>query len=132
MFQVFGDEVYDSNEIKLSLEQDYDIKILSDLTKSTGRDDSIAFKGEVSIDNLDISSKDVLDIDKFDENLKKCELYVKDALEKLNIKYSSFRCRAYKYDENTNSIRFILCIMYIETARKKINDVFKRLLKNND
>ena len=68
----------------------------------------------------------------FENALEKCNSYMSGIIDKLDIKYSLSKCQAYKYDEYNNYIKVIICIMYIETARKKLNDIFKRLLKNND
>ena len=72
------------------------------------------------------------DIKQFEDLMSKSEAYIDDVITSLKIKYSLHKIRAYKYDQISQKIVFIVCIMYIESARKKINDVFKRLLKNND
>ena len=132
MFQVFGDEVYDSNEICNILKNSYNINVITDLTKSLDKEDTIAIKCSVNIDLLEISEKDVLDENKFLSNMNKCDKYIKNITDNLKIKYSLSDCRSYKYDQYAKEIKVIICIMYIETARKKLNSTMKRLLKNND
>ena len=116
MFQIFGDEIYNSLDISGLLKDNCGIDTITDLTKSTSREDTIALKCSLDIGKVCDCS----------------ESYVDDAVTSLKIKYSVHKVRAYKYDQIGNKVVCILCIMYIESARKKINDVFKRLLKNND
>lgn len=132
MFQIFGDEIYNSNEVKESFQSFKNIKIISDLSKSTLREDTLAYKGSIPLKNLDLKNYDLENIDEFENILNLTEKAIEEVILNLKIKYSSYKIRAYKYDKNTQSIIFMVCIMYIEGARKKMNDVFKRLLKNND
>lgn len=132
MFQIFGNEIYDSNDIIKSLEKDFSINTISDLTKSTSREDTISLKCEVDINLLSLSEKDLNNEDLFNQSLEKCESYINLAISELNLKYSNFKCCAYKYDEYKHTIKAIICIMYVETARKKLNEMMKRLIKNND
>ncbi len=131
MYQIFGDEIYSSLDIS-SLLEDYEINTITDLTKSTSREDTIALKCSIDIKKVTGSTIDMTDIKQFEEIMSKCESYVDEAITSLKIKYSLHKIRAYKYDQISQKIIFIVCIMYIESARKKMNDVFKRLLKNND
>ena len=131
MFQIFGDEIYDSGELADILSNEKGINVISDLTKSTARDDAIALKCSVYLDCITNEKVDMTDDRLFIDVMQRCEGYIDDIIVSLKIKYSLHKIRAYKYDEISNSIIFIFCVMYIETARKKLNDVFKRLLKNN-
>lgn len=131
MFQIFGDEIYDSGELADILSNEKGINVISDLTKSTARDDAIALKCSVCIDCITNEKIDMTDDRVFMDVIQRCEGYIDDIIVSLKIKYSLHKIRAYKYDELSNSIIFIFCVMYIETARKKLNDMFKRLLKNN-
>ena len=92
----------------------------------------IELKCGISKDVLNIADFDMQNENDFENALEKCNSYMSDIIDKLDIKYSLNKCQAYKYDEHNNYIKVIICIMYIETARKKLNDIFKRLLKNND
>ncbi len=132
MFQVFGNEVYSTDEICKILQNEYGITVITDLTKSTDRDDVIALKCGISKDVLNIADFDMQNENDFENALEKCNSYMSGIIDTLDIKYSLNKCQAYKYDEHNNYIKVIICIMYIETARKKLNDIFKRLLKNND
>ena len=49
MFQIFGDEIYDSGELADILSNEKGINVISDLTKSTARDDAIALKCSVTL-----------------------------------------------------------------------------------
>lgn len=131
MFQIFGDEIYDSGELADILSNEKGINVISDLTKSTARDDAIALKCSVHLGCITNEKVDMTDDRVFIDVMQRCEGYIDDIIVSLKIKYSLHKIRAYKYDELSNSIIFIFCVMYIETARKKLNDVFKRLLKNN-
>lgn len=132
MYQIFGDEIYSSLDISSLLKENYDIDTITDLTKSTSREDTIALKCSVHIDRVISCDFDMTDIKRFEDLMSKSEAYIDDVITSLKIKYSLHKIRAYKYDQISQKIVFIVCIMYIESARKKINDVFKRLLKNND
>ena len=131
MFQIFGDEIYDSGELADILSNEKGINVISDLTKSTARDDAIALKCSVHLGCITNEKVDMTDDRVFIDVMQRCEGYIDDIIVSLKIKYSLHKIRAYKYDELSNSIIFIFCVMYIETARKKLNDVFKRLHKNN-
>ena len=132
MYQIFGDEIYSSLDISSLLKKNYDIDTITDLTKSTSREDTIALKCSIDIKKVMGCGFDMTDVKQFEDVMAKCESYVDESITSLKIKYSLHKIRAYKFDQINQKIVFIVCIMYIESARKKMNDVFKRLLKNND
>ncbi len=98
MFQVFGNEVYSTDEICKILQNKYGITVITDLTKSTDRDDVIALKCGISKDVLNIADFDMQNENDFENALEKCNSYMSDIIDKLDIKYSLNKCQAYKYD----------------------------------
>ena len=57
MYIVFGNEIVDSNEIKLLIEENSEFRVDKDMTKGTKREDAVAFQVSISIDELNEDNK---------------------------------------------------------------------------
>ena len=133
MYVVFGDEVLDSNEVIDLFNSESDFIVETDLTKSTKREDVIALKLRISVDDIYSDSKfNQYNEEIFEEYLDNAEEMLIDFAE-INFDYKKrFVTSAYKWDELENSIYLIAALSDISLPLLKLNDVLSRLLKQND
>ena len=133
MYVVFGDEVLDSNEVIDLFNNESDFFVETDLTKSTKREDIIALKLKINIEDIYSDSKfDQYNEEIFEEYLDNAEEIITDFVE-INFDYKKrFVTSAYKWEELDNSIYLIAAFSDISLPLLKLNDVLNRLLKQND
>ena len=133
MYVVFGDEVLDSNEVIALFNNESDFFVETDLTKSTKREDVIALKLKINIEDIYSDSKfDQYNEEIFEEYLDNAEEIITDFVE-INFDYKKrFVTSAYKWEELDNSIYLIAVFSDISLPLLKLNDVLNRLLKQND
>ena len=133
MYVVFGDEVLDSNEIIDLFNNESDFIVETDLTKSTKREDIIALKLRIGVEDIYSDSKfDQYNEDIFEEYLDNAEEMITDFTD-INFDYKKrFVTSAYKWEELNNSIYLIVALSEISLPLLKLNDVLNRLLKQND
>ena len=133
MYVVFGDEVLDSNEVIALFNNESDFFVETDLTKSTKREDIIALKLKINIEDIYSDSKfDQYNEEIFEEYLDNAEEIITDFV-KINFDYKKrFVTSAYKWEELDNSIYLIAAFSDISLPLLKLNDVLNRLLKQND
>ena len=105
----------------------------TDLTKSTKREDIIALKLKINIEDIYSDSKfDQYNEEIFEEYLDNAEEIITDFVE-INFDYKKrFVTSAYKWEELDNSIYLIAAFSDISLPLLKLNDVLNRLLKQND
>ena len=133
MYVVFGDEVLDSNEVIDLFNNESDFFVETDLTKSTKREDVIALKLKINIEDIYSDSKfNQYNEEIFEECLDNAEEMITDFVE-INFDYKKrFVTSAYKWEELDNSIYLIVAFSDISLPLLKLNDVLNRLLKQND
>ena len=133
MYVVFGDEVLDSNEVIALFNNESDFFVETDLTKSTKREDVIALKLKINIEDIYSDSKfDQYNEEIFEEYLDNAEEMITDFAD-INFDYKKrFVTSAYKWEELNNSIYLIVALSDISLPLLKLNDVLNRLLKQND
>ena len=133
MYVVFGDEVLDSNEVIALFNNESDFFVETDLTKSTKREDVIALKLKINIEDIYSDSKfDQYNEEIFEEYLDNAEEMITDFAD-INFDYKKrFVTSAYKWEELDNSIYLIAAFSDISLPLLKLNDVLNRLLKQND
>ena len=133
MYVVFGDEVLDSNEVIALFNNESDLFVETDLTKSTKREDIIALKLKINIEDIYSDSKfNQYNEEIFEEYLDNAEEMITDFVE-INFDYKKrFVTSAYKWEELDNSIYLIAAFSDISLPLLKLNDVLNRLLKQND
>lgn len=137
MYIVFGDEIVDSNEIKLLIENNSNFVVNKDMTKGTKREDTIAFQISIKIDELNSFIKEnygLEDIDKeyiFSEYMTITDELAMD-LEHLFSEDIIINARAYKLDNSEDDIKAILVISHKELGNLKLLDITKRLLTQLD
>ncbi|TQQ82533.1 hypothetical protein EXD82_10170 [Peptacetobacter hominis] len=133
MYTVLGEEVVESLEMaeKIALETDFNID--ADITKSTKREDVIAIRFSISINDVPCDLKFSQDDDViFNMYMDAAEEMMSEYLEGIFDMNRRFISGAYKWDEVTNSIYLIVVISDISLSYLKLKDVFNRLLRQND
>ncbi|MCC0638202.1 MULTISPECIES: hypothetical protein [unclassified Clostridioides] len=137
MYIIIGNEIVDSEELKIIIDKNSKFKVEKDLSKSTKREDIIAYQLSINMDYLDtiISEQDeyitLSDEEKFDEYMTLSDELAL-GLEELMPKYTIINARAYKLDEVEGVVKIILVIAYADLGHLKLSDVIKRLLRQID
>jgi len=135
-------EVVDSEEIKSSINENSIFEVETDMTKATKREDVLAYKLKVNIEELDkILNKE----ENVENNVQKSkneeelfEIYMNTteklalSLEKIMPKYTIMKCRSYKFDLSENCIKIVIAISHTDLGLIKLTDVLKRLLSQVD
>ncbi len=129
MYQVLGDEVYDSQDIARKIEQYTSFRVKEDMSKRTKRDDALAFKLSIPVKKLDPSARDYIEDEKeINKLMILADELSNSQMENLGLKHVIQKCYAYTYDEVKNEILLVNGIMHLSNGRRKLPDVIKRLL----
>ena len=129
MYQILGDEVYDSQDIAKKIEQYTSFTVREDMSKRTKRDDALAFKLSIPVKILDPTAKDYIEDDtEINQLMVLADEMSNSQMENLGLKFAIQKSYAYKYDEVKNEILLVSGIMHISNGRRKLPDVMKRLL----
>ena len=136
MYVVFGDTIVDSQEIRETIEVNSDFKVLVDMSKSSKREDIVAFNISLDINVLkEVIEEDGYDLDSEDEgDIINEYMQIADELaidlEEYLPEESLIKARAYKYDQSDQDIKMVIAICHEELGELKLNDVIKRLLRH--
>lgn len=137
MYIVFGDEIIDSEEIKELIEKETNFKVEKDLTKGSKREDILAYKISISINNLNeiISQSyelnEIDDEELFDEYMTVADELALD-IEDLMPEDIIINARAYKWDNSDDTVKIVVAMSHIELGELKLSDITKRLLNQVD
>ncbi len=135
MYIVFGDEIVDSQEIISIIEENSDFVVENDLTKSTKREDTLAYKLSIDIKILDNIIKEDYEIIHKDELFDEY-MALSDELAMQLEEYMSedviLNARAYKWDSSDDTIKVIISMAHYELGELKLSDITKRLLNQVD
>lgn len=139
MYVVFGDEVLDSLEVFDVINEKTNFVVEKDLTKSTKREDVLAYKISIDVsllndlmkekyDCLDDFSEDEL----FDEYMNFCDDLGSKISDFIENDESIVLSRAYKWDNSDDTIKSVVAICHFEVGKLKLSDVVKRLISQVD
>lgn len=137
MYIIIGNEIVDSEELKTTIDKNSKFKVEKDLSKSTKREDVIAYQLSIDSNYLDAliseqyDSVSLSDEEKFDEYMTLSDELAL-GLEELMPKYTIINARAYKLDEVDGVIKIILAVAYADLGHLKLSDVVKRLSRQID
>lgn len=137
MYIVLGDEIIDSEEIKQLIEDEIPFKVEKDMTKGTKREDTLAYKLSIPVNDLNQIIKDEYDLedigeeDLFDEYMTLCDEIIME-VEEILPDNTIVNARSYKWDTSDDSIKSIIAIGHIQMGELKLSDVTRRLLKQVD
>ena len=135
MYIVFGDEIVDSQEIISIIEENSDFVVENDLTRSTKREDTLAYKLSIDIKILDNIIKEDYEIIHKDELFDEY-MALSDELAMQLEEYMSedviLNARAYKWDSSDDTIKVIISMAHYELGELKLSDITKRLLNQVD
>lgn len=137
MYVAFGNRVLDSEEIKKEIENNTDVKVVSDLCKSSKREDIIAFKLSVDMDILRGLIKENSDLkDLNEEELFEDYLDLAEEVAGLIFEYmpedAILDIRSYNFDMSYDDVKLIMVMAQEDLGIAKVNDVMKRLLRQID
>ncbi len=138
MYVVFGDEILDSQDILDTINENTDFTVEKDLTKSTKREDTLAYKISIDTNILNNILKEhynLIDLDEeslFDEYMKLCDELSLDILDYIKNDDAIISTRAYKWDNSDNTIKSVVCISHFELGELKLFDITKRVLSQVD
>ncbi|MBY2477431.1 hypothetical protein KWV16_11130 [Clostridioides difficile] len=137
MYIIIGNEIVDSEELKVTIDKNSKFKVEKDLSKSTKREDVIAYQLSIDLNYLDTiiseqyDSVNLSDEEKFDEYMTLSDELALD-LEEFMPKYTIINARAYKLDEVDGVVKIILAIAYADLGHLKLSDVVKRVSRQID
>lgn len=137
MYVAFGNRVLDSEEIKKEIENNTDVKVVSDLCKSSKREDIIAFKLSVDMDILRGLIKENSDLkDLNEEELFEDYLDLAEEVAGIIFEYmpedAILDIRSYNFDMSYDDVKLIMVMAQEDLGIAKVNDVMKRLLRQID
>lgn len=137
MYVAFGNRVLDSQEIKKDIEQNTDAKVVSDLCKSSKREDIIAYKLSIDMEILRGLIKENLKLKSLnDEELFEDYLDLAEEVAGLIYEYvpedAVLDIRSYKWDMTDDDVKLIMVMAHEDLGIAKVNDVMKRLLRQVD
>lgn len=129
MYQMLGDEVYDSQEVSRQIQEGTIFRVREDMSRRTKRDDAIAFKLSIAVKELDQNSTRYIEEEEtIDELMRLADQRCRMQVEKLSLKEICWEVYAYRYDEVENEILLVAAMMSRLNARRKLPDVMRRLL----
>ena len=137
MYVVFGNEIIDSSEIKIAIEENSGFIVEKDMTKGTKREDALAYQISISINELNEIIKESYQIedlgseDLFDEYMTLSDELAMQ-LEEIMPEEVIMNARAYKWDNSDDTIKVVIAMGHIELGELKISDITKRLLSQTD
>lgn len=145
MYVVLRDDVFDSAEFADKIEKNSEFKIIKDYTKSTKREDCLAYMISFSIKNLGkYLSDEVLkelennkgflngiNEDTFIQVMKENDESLKTILD-LMPKYTIMEARGYKLDDDTESVISMVVIANIDIGRMRLAKIIKRMMGQVD
>lgn len=133
MYVVFRDELENSEEIGRLIEKHTKFKVITDLSKSTKRDDVMSFKLSIPTSKVDI--EDDFDWDNEDvvnSYFSYCEELTSEFLDFFP-KYTIQASMAYKWDEVDDEIYLVVVISNIDLTYRKLSlDILPRMIKQVD
>lgn len=133
MYLAFGRRVLDSDELKKTIEDNSEFKVLKDMTKGTKREDTVAYNLSINIEVLrgimedDYNLDEIEEEDLFDEYLTLSEELATD-LEEFFDEEALIDIKAYKWDQSDNDIKLVIAATHQSTGEGKLKDVMRRLL----
>jgi hypothetical protein len=137
MYIVFGNEIIDSGEIKIAIEENSSFIVEKDMTKGTKREDALAYQISISINELNEIIKESYQIedleseDLFDEYMTLSDELAMQ-LEEIMPEEVIMNARAYKWDNSDDTIKVVIAMGHIELGELKLSDITKRLLSQTD
>jgi len=133
MYIVIGKTIVDSKEMKETIENNTDFKVVKDMSKGTKREDILAFNLSVDIKILDeiikeeFNEEEVEEDELFDEYLSLAEEMALE-LEEFISEDAILDAKAYKWDQSDNDIKLVIVVAHEELGDLKVRDIMKRLL----
>lgn len=137
MYIVFGNEIIDSSEIKVAIEENSEFIVEKDMTKGSKREDTLAYQISISIDELNEIIKENYELDDinqedlFDEYMTLADELAME-LEELMPEDVIMNARAYKWDNSDDTIKVVIAMAHEELGELKLSDITKRLLSQVD
>lgn len=137
MYIVFGNEIIDSSEIKVAIEENSEFIVEKDMTKGSKREDTLSYQISISIDELNEIIKENYELDDIDqEDLFDEYMTLADELamelEELMPEDVIMNARAYKWDNSDDTIKVVIAMAHEELGELKLSDITKRLLSQVD
>lgn len=129
MYQLIGNEVFDSAELWKEVEEKTSFTVLEDMSKRTKREDAIAFKVAIAVEELkENMPRYIEDTELMDELMCLADEKIRCQLKKVCSQEGIWASYAYTYDEVEHQVLLVIGMMSRENAARKLPDVMKRLL----
>ena len=133
MYIAFGNRVVDSMDIKNTIEENTEFKVIKDMSKGSKREDIVAFNLSMSIDLLNEELREEFNLSELDEDTLFDEYMalteeIAVEIEEILDEDAIMEFAAYKMDPSDNDIKAVIVIAQEELGMPKVKDVMRRLL----
>lgn len=133
MYVEFNNKVIDSNELKKTIEENTEFKVIKDMSKGTKREDVLAFNLSVDINTLNDLMEEECNVDEltedelFEEYLSLAEEIAMD-IEEYVPEGAIMDIKSYEWDKSVNGIKLVIIIAPEDMYEVKLRDVMKKLI----
>ena len=133
MYIAFGNRVVDSMDIKNTIEENTEFKVIKDMSKGSKREDIVAFNLSMSIDLLNEELSEEFNLSELDEDTLFDEYMalteeIAVEIEEILDEDAIMEFAAYKMDPSDNYIKAVIVIAQEQLGMPKVKDVMRRLL----
>jgi hypothetical protein len=129
----FNNEIVDSMDIKRTIEENTEFKVIKDMSKGSKREDILAFNLSVGINILNDLMEEECNVDEltedelFEEYLSLAEEIAMD-IEELVPEGAVLDIKAYKWDKSDSCIKLIVIMAPDDMFEVKLRDIMRRLI----
>lgn len=129
----FNSEMVDSKDIKDTIDENTEFKVVKDMSKGSKREDILAYNLSVEINTLndlmedDCGISELTEDELFDEYLSLAEEIAMD-IEQYVPDGAIMDIKAYKWDKSDNAIKLIIIIATEDTTDLKLRDIMRKLI----
>ena len=129
----FNNEMVDSKDIKETIENRTEFKVVKDMSRGSKRDDILAFNLSVEINTLnelmegECNLNELTEDELFEEYLSLAEEIAMD-IEEYVPDGAILDIKAYKWDKSDDCIKMIIIIATEDTTDLKLKDIMRKLI----
>lgn len=129
----FNNEMVESKDIKDTIENKTEFKVVKDMSRGSKRDDILAFNLSVEVNTLnnlmegECNLNELTEDELFEEYLSLAEEIAMD-IEEYVPEGAILDIKAYKWDKSDNCIKIIIIIATEDTTDLKLKDIMRKLI----
>ncbi len=133
MYVEFNNKIVDSNELRKTIEENTEFKVVKDMSKGSKREDILAFNLSVKISTLNSLMEEECNVNEltedelFEEYLSLAEEIAMD-IEEYVPEGAIMDIKSYEWDKSDNGIKLVIIIAPEDIVDVKLRDVMKKLI----